>query len=146
VATYDHDEILRLVGQLHRATGLPAPDLVRAFGRHLFRRFHVLYPAFFRGTDSAFDFLERVETIIHTEVRKLYPDAELPTFECTRPAPGRLAMLYRSRRPFADLAEGLIRGCIEHFGEAIEVRREDLAPGPDGENRALFELTGRSQP
>lgn len=146
VATYDHNEILQLVGQLHRATGVPAPDLVRAFGHHLFGRFHSLYPTFFQGTDSAFTFLERVEAIIHTEVRKLYPDAELPVFECSRPAPERLAMLYRSQRPFADLAEGLIRGCVDHFGEAIEVRREDLAPGSDGANRALFELTRRSEP
>ena len=43
-------------------------------------------------------------------------------------------MLYRSQHPFADLAEGLIRGCVEHFGEPIKVRREDLDPGPDGEN------------
>jgi hypothetical protein len=145
VATYDHNEILKLVGQLHRATGLPVPDLVSAFGRHLFGRFHTLYPAFFQGADGAFDFLERVESIIHIEVRKLYPDAELPVFECTRPAPGQLVMLYRSQRPFADLAGGLIQGCIEHFGEPIVVRREELPPGPNGEHRALFELTKRSE-
>jgi hypothetical protein len=146
VATYDHDEILRLVDQLHQATGAPAPELVRAFGRHLFGRFRTLYPALFLKVDSSFDFLERVETIIHIEVRKLYPDAELPTFECARPGPGRLVMLYRSQRPLADLAEGLIEGCIEYFGEAIEVGREDLPPGPGGETRARFELTRRSQP
>jgi len=54
---------------------------------------------------------------IHVEVRKLYPDAELPTFTCDTSTPGRLTMLYRSSRPFADLAEGLIAGCIAHFCE-----------------------------
>ena len=62
-------------------------------------------------------------------VRKLYPDAQLPSFECTS-EPGRLAMLYRSTRPFADLAEGLIMGCIEHLGECIDVQREDLFSWP----------------
>lgn len=144
VASYDHHEIIRLIDQLHRATGTPVPDLVQAFGRHLFGRFRALYPAFFAGIGSAFDLLERVESIIHVEVRKLYPDAELPTFDCTRPAPGRLTMLYRSQRPFADLAEGLMHGCVAYFGQDIEIRREDLATGPGGETRASFELTRRS--
>lgn len=29
----------------------------------------------------AFQFLKNIENYIHVEVRKLYPDAELPTFE-----------------------------------------------------------------
>jgi hypothetical protein len=144
VATYDHHEIIRLVDRLHRATGMPIPDLLRTFGHYLFGRFYGLYPAFFAGVDSAFTMLEQVESIIHVEVRKLYPDAELPSFDTSRPDPDRLVMLYRSQRPFADVAEGLIRGCIDHFGEDIEVRREDLGPGPDGENRSAFELTRRS--
>jgi hypothetical protein len=37
-------------------------------------------------------------------------------------------MVYRSERRLADLAEGLIRGCVEHFGDAVAVCREDL-PG-----------------
>ena len=44
---------------------------------------------------------------------------------------GGLVMGYRSARPLADLADGLIRGCIEHFGEPIRVVREDL-PGEPG--------------
>jgi len=40
-------------------------------------------------------------------------------------------MVYRSSRPFADLAEGLILGCAEHFGERIAIAREAL-PGESG--------------
>ena len=36
-------------------------------------------------------------------------------------------MLYRSSRPFADLAEGLIAGCIAHFGEPILMYRDNIA-------------------
>ena len=36
-------------------------------------------------------------------------------------------MIYISTRPFADLAEGLIIGCIEHFGEKIDIQRENLS-------------------
>ena len=63
----------------------------------------------------------------HGEVRKLYPDAELPTFTCDTSTPGRLTMLYRSSRPFADLAEGLIAGCVAHFGEPMLMHRDNIA-------------------
>jgi len=81
VGTYDHGELIALVAALSRATGLAIPVLVREFGRHLFRRFVELYPRFFSGVGSAFDFLMGIEMHIHTEVKKLYPDAELPSFE-----------------------------------------------------------------
>ena len=71
--------------------------------------------------------LERVENVIHVEVKKLYPDAELPSFECTREGPDRVVMVYRSPRRLSDLAAGLIEGCAEHYGEALDVTRDDLS-------------------
>jgi hypothetical protein len=127
VGTYDYHELIQLVAQLSRLTGMPIPKLVHTFGVHLFGRFVVAYPALFAGVTSTFSFLEQIEDHIHGEVRKLYPDAELPTFTCDTSTPGRLTMLYRSSRPFADLAEGLIAGCIAHFGEPILMHRDDIA-------------------
>jgi len=127
VGTYDYHELIQLVAQLSTLTSLPIPKLVHTFGVHLFGRFVAAYPALFAGVRSAFSFLERIEDHIHVEVRKLYPDAELPTFTCDTSTPGRLTMLYRSSRPFADLAEGLIAGCIAHFGEPILIHRDDIA-------------------
>lgn len=126
VGTYDHQEIVALVGHLSEATNTSVPDLLRTFGKHLFQRFSVLYPSHFAGRDSAFAFLRILDNKIHVEVKKLYPDAELPVFEHESPDPDRLVFVYSSRRPFADLAEGLIRGCIDHFGERITLMREDL--------------------
>jgi hypothetical protein len=126
VGTYDHREIVELVNRLSSETGVGIPDLLRAFGRYLFKRFVALYPHFFASAKSAFDFLPQVHNIIHVEVKKLYPDAELPQFETSAPEPDRFVMVYRSTRPFGDLAEGLILGCIEHFGEKISLAREDL--------------------
>jgi heme-NO-binding protein len=127
VGSYDHAEILQLVTHLSEITGMAVPDLVRAFGKHLFGRFVQGYPHFFEGLDSAFAFLQQVENYIHIEVKKLYPDAELPSFDCDASHPGQLVMTYKSSRPFADLAEGLIRGCIEHYGEDIELTSQDLS-------------------
>ena len=139
VGTYDHHEMLTLVTRLSEKTGMPVPDLINAFGRYLFGRFFELYPAFFEGVDGAFSFLDRIEEHVHVEVRKLYPDAELPTFATSRPDDDTMVMVYQSKRPFADLAHGLIEGCITHYGESVNVESEDLSN--DGRTHVRFTLT-----
>lgn len=129
VGTYDHGEILTLVTKLSEETGMSVPALVNAFGGHLFSRFVTLYPNFFDGIDSSFAFLETIEEHVHVEVRKLYPDAELPTFLTSRLDDMAMTMEYQSKRPFADLAHGLIQGCISHYQEEVEVTEEDLSGG-----------------
>jgi hypothetical protein len=137
LGTYDHQEMLKLVVRLSEITNTPVPDLVQTFGKHLLGRFVQQYPDFFREAPSAFDLLERIEGHIHVEVRKLYPDAELPTFKTERDG-DRMVLVYSSSRPFADLAEGLIHGCIAHYGDGIKLARHDL-PGAPGTS-ARFEL------
>lgn len=135
VGFYDHQEMLALVTALSHKTGKPIPDLVQHFGRHLFSRFQQLYPQFFYGITHAFDFLESIETRIHVEVHKLYPDAELPSFEVTRDGINKLEMIYRSKRPFADLALGLIQGCIEKYGGGYQVTHEPMAVAVGSQSR-----------
>ena len=139
VGTSDHHEMLALVTQLSEKTCTPVPDLDRAFGRYLFGRVVQLYPTFFEGVDGAFRILDRIEEHVHVEVRKLYPDAELPTFATSRPNDDTMVMVYQSRRPFADLAHGLIEGCITHYNEPINVESEDLSN--DGRTHVHFTLT-----
>jgi hypothetical protein len=138
VGTYDHGEMIALVAQLSERTGTPAADLVQTFGTYLFGRFVELYPAFFNGVGGTFDFLSQIEEHVHFEVRKLYPDAQLPTFTIDRPDRDTLEMVYRSRRPFADLALGLIRGCADHYGEAFAIEELDLSE--DGRTHVRFTL------
>jgi hypothetical protein len=141
VGTYDHNEIIQLVMHLSTETGISVPDLLRTFGQHLFGRFIDSYPQFFEGVESTFEFLENIENYIHVEVRKLYPDADLPSFAYDASEPGCLTMLYQSKRPFAHLAEGLILGCIAYFGETIDVQCDDLSEGQG--MRARFVLRRR---
>jgi hypothetical protein len=138
VGFYDHREMVALVGALGEATGRPVPDLIKTFGRHLFGRFVQVFPGFFQDVPDAFSFLSGIETRIHAEVLKLYPDAELPTFDYSQPAADTMVLDYKSRRPFADLAEGLLEGCIAHFGDRIALVRQDR---PDADVQARFTLT-----
>ena len=141
VGTYDHAEMIRLVSCLSQETGIASPELMRVFGEYLFGRFSVLYPRYFENINSSFGFLEKIEGYIHVEVRKLYPEAELPTFGYDASQPGCLRLTYESARPFAPLAEGLIRGCLAHFGEKADIRVEDLSAGAG--TAARFVVTQR---
>jgi hypothetical protein len=139
IGTYDHNEILTLVTKLSEITTIAVPDLVQAFGKYLFGRFRDGYPVFFEGVDTAFQFLKNIESYIHVEVRKLYPDAELPSFEYSSPSPDVLIMTYSSTRPFGALAKGLVEGCIAHYQEHIDSKIEDLSQGQSKQLR--FTLT-----
>ncbi len=130
VGTYDAQEMFTLVSGLSAITGIPVPDLLKTFGRHLFKRFVSVFPIFFEGIGSAMEFLPRVEDYVHMEVRKLYPDAELPSFSCATPEPGTMVMTYRSKTNLPDLAEGLILECVDHFGDPVSVKRETGGGNP----------------
>ena len=142
VGTYDPAEMVRLLAALTTLTHVSQADLLRDFGGHLFRRFVVSFPQFFEKVEGAFAFLPRVDDHVHVEVRKLYPDAELPSFACERTTADRLAMTYRSTRELPDLAEGLILACIEHFHEPITLRREAV----DREPKAVRFVLERERP
>lgn len=124
VGTYDAQEMMALVTTLSDLTGVSVSALLNEFGRHLFRRFVVAFPEFFEGIGSATEFLPRVNDYVHLEVRKLYSDAELPTFSCETPSPETMVMTYRSATNVPDLAEGLILECIDYFGDPLVVSRE----------------------
>jgi hypothetical protein len=130
VGTYDHQEMVRMVAALSQEIGIPAADLARVYGQHLFGYFVRNHAEMFAGLNSTFDFLAHVDGYIHVEVRKLYANAELPRFEISAPTTATtMTMTYRSVRALADVAEGLMNGCAAHFGEQIEVRRSDLSGG-----------------
>lgn len=137
VGTYDYQELLGLVVSLSQHTKMPVSTLVHAFGKHLFGQFVAAYPAMVEHIHSTADFIDKVEGLIHVEVRKLYPDARLPTIDFKPIDDHNAEVRYRSERPFADLAIGLMEACAEHFGEELNLERIDGAGQP---NDATFNL------
>lgn len=118
---YDYEELASLVTHLSKIIDQPVPALLRAFGKHLMGRFYDFYPQFFVTETDSLSLLEKVENHVHVEVKKLYPDAELPTLDVTRQGPDDVRVQYISCRPLGDLALGLIEGCAEHFGESVDL-------------------------
>lgn len=140
VGTYNPAEFTSLCSTLAARTGASVDDLVRDFGTHLSDTFSREYhPLFERNT--YFDFVESIENHIHVEVRKLYPDAELPTFEVKQRTATRLVMEYRSPRRMAHLAEGLLLGTAKKFGvQQVRIQTTPLDAGTGEAVRFTIDL------
>jgi len=115
IGTYHHSEIVQLLSNLSIRTQINADKLLKAFGEYLFDTFLKTYPMFFDTHNDAFGFLESIDSHIHVEVLKLYPDATLPKFETTVSSDGSMIMVYKSERKMASLAEGLIEKSITYY-------------------------------
>ena len=135
VGTYDSDELVRIVGAYCEATGTEPAAAVRAFGEWVFPKLACKHFRAHPDPGGTFGLLRILHGVIHVEVRKLYPDAELPEFETADLDPDRLEVRYRSKRAFADLAHGLIVGCANHYGERIEIDQQT------GDAETVFTLT-----
>jgi hypothetical protein len=121
VGYYDHTDMIKMVVALSKEVNVPIDDLIAAFGEHLFGKLVAKYPTMIEGHNRLLDFLETVDTVVHKEVIKLYPHAELPRFSCNRLSDDCLEMNYQSKRPFSQLALGLINGCALYFKQPIDV-------------------------
>ena len=138
VGTYPPQEMVDLVTHLSAATNISVPDLLHHFGKHLFKRFSEIHPEYVKTHESAFELLRQLDGHIHVEVRKLYIDAELPAFDYEELGDGEMVFIYRSRRKLADFAQGLIQGCIDHFGDPMQIERTNL---PDDDSGAHTRFT-----
>ncbi len=124
--TYSDDELFELVNAAETVSGIDASELVKEFGRYMLPGFAKSHPVFFEGQPSLREFLLTVDRVIHVEVRKLYPDAGLPTFDCDKESddPSKLTMIYKSPRKLCALSEGLIDGAAAYFGEKYSLQHD----------------------
>ena len=121
VGTYHHSEMVTLVVDLSKRSGVELPDLLKAFGGYLFNTFKSGYPEMFASATNGFEFLQSVDQEIHVEVLKLYPDASVPDFTTLERDGKRLKLLYRSERNIPALAAGLIRGAANMYDEDVDI-------------------------
>jgi hypothetical protein len=119
LGSYPDENIQELVGAASRKLGLTQFDVLRWFGQQAMPLLIKRYPGFFSSQPSTRLFLLSVNSIIHPEVRKIYPGADVPTFEFRDALDGRLMMGYRSPRRLCALAQGFTEGAAVHYGETV---------------------------
>jgi hypothetical protein len=129
--SYPFGEMVSLVMALMAATGQDLPAVLEPFGTHCFESWVSYAPQYFASTRSLFDILVGIDEFHEIEVRKLYPDAELPSFVPEARSARSLVLGYYSCKPLAPLALGVIRGAAAHLKQAVELSHEP-ATGPRG--------------
>lgn len=70
--------------------------------------------------------LSSIENHIHVEVKKIYPDAELPTFFVEQKSENTLVMIYKSSRAMHHFGLGLMNKTFEHFNSTATIVLEKL--------------------
>lgn len=120
VGTYPFSEMAALVTAYVQRTGNSMPEVMRQFGEYCFSCWVKKFPDLFRDRDL-FDVLGSIDDFHESEVRRLYPDAELPSFKITHQDHDHILLDYVSCKPLADLAEGVIRGAGRHLGCPVNV-------------------------
>ena len=125
LGNYPDEEFVRLLEALSRQSGKSDRETLRWFGQLSMPFLAQRYAEFFTAHTSLRSFLLSLNDVIHAEVRKLYPGAEVPVFEFETPAGAAahdtLIIHYRSKRRLCQLAEGFIAGAADHFGEQVTV-------------------------
>ncbi|MBQ4914660.1 heme NO-binding domain-containing protein [Maribacter sp. MMG018] len=126
IASYDFNEMVSLITQLSEEVGLAPGDLIYAFGLYLFSGLSKSHPEVIQNYKTPLGLLYSIEDHIHVHVKKLYPDAELPTFKILEKTDTSLSMVYTSSRGLYRLAHGLIEKTFEHFNGKAEITYELL--------------------
>ena len=122
LGSYPDEHLEKLVSSAADALAMPADDVVCWFGRNALPLFAVHYPQLFEPHDSTRSFVLTLNDIIHPEVRKLYPGADVPEFDFDA-REELLVMGYRSPRKLCSFAVGLLLGAADHFGEQLTIEQ-----------------------
>ena len=120
VGTYSHKEMFKMVGKLSEIKDIPIPALLNIYGEYFFTTLSRDYTKFMEQP-NLFSFLESIETYIHPEVLKLYPEAELPSFGTDLKSEKEMRLDYSSSRKMSDLAVGLIKGAANYYNEEVDI-------------------------
>lgn len=126
VGTYSFSEMLQLLQHLSENTGISKDDLLLVYAEHFFAVLAESYPGLIETYKDPIEMLASIENHIHIEVRKIYPDAELPTFEILERTDNSLIMIYKSSRAMHYFGLGLMNKTFEHFNSSATIDLEKI--------------------
>ena len=122
---YQDSELINMVQALSVKTGIEIEPLIEQFGRYLFKKLYETSPVDISKIDSLQSFLLAIDGLIHVEVKRLHPNAYLPTFEYETVDENTLIMYYSSKRKLWHVSIGLIFGAAEQFNEKISIKHPE---------------------
>jgi hypothetical protein len=126
IGTYAFSDMLQLLQNLSQKTKITIDELLLIYGEHFFSVLEKSYPELLGTYKDPIEMISSIENHIHVEVRKIYPDAELPTFEVIEKKENSLVMIYRSSRAMHHFGLGLMNKTFEHFNSTASIQLEKV--------------------
>jgi hypothetical protein len=126
IGTYNFSEMLQLLQSLSAHTNISIDDLLLVYAEHFFSVIEESYPGLLATYKDPIEMLSSIENHIHVEVRKIYPDAELPTFVVEEKTENSLVMIYKSSRAMHHFGLGLMNKTFEHFNSTASIILEKI--------------------
>lgn len=123
LGSYPDEDLFKLVSAASVALDLTPDEVLRYLGREAFPFFAGGHPELVDRHSSVRALVLTLNQVIHPQVRKLYPGADVPEFDFDTSSADVLVMDYRSKRRMCGFAEGLIHGSADWFGERVELRQ-----------------------
>ena len=126
VGTYKFVEMVSLLTALIERTQLSIDELLYVYAQHFFKVIETSYAALLNSYTDPLELLASIEDHIHVEVRKIYPDSQLPTFKTINKTNQSLILDYHSSRAMYSFGLGLMHETFTYFGFDSKVRFEKL--------------------
>lgn len=126
IGTYSFSEMLQLLQHLSANTAISIDDLLLVYAEHFFSVIEKSYPGLLATYNDPIEMISSIESHIHIEVRKIYPDAELPTFIVEEKTENSLVLNYKSSRAMHHFGLGLMNKTFEHFNSTATIVLEKI--------------------
>ncbi|WP_115461083.1 heme NO-binding domain-containing protein [Winogradskyella aurantiaca] len=126
VGTYEFSEMLQLLTHLSNNTSMSIDDLLMVYAEHLFAVLINSYPHLVERYKDPMELLASIENHIHVEVQKIYPEAQLPTFDLVERQEDKMIMIYKSERALYMLGKGLMLETFKLFDTPVKIEYEKL--------------------
>ena len=121
IGTYSISEMLQLLHNLELQTGISKDNLLLIYGEYFFNVIKTNYTDLLSSFKDPIEMLASIENHIHVEVKKIYNDAELPTFIVEQKTENSLIMIYKSSRSMHHFGLGLMNKTFEHFNSKATI-------------------------
>ncbi|WP_422107097.1 heme NO-binding domain-containing protein [Winogradskyella sp.] len=126
VGTYEFSEMLQLITHLSNNTDISVDDLLMVYSEHLFAALIKSHPDLVSHYKDPMDLLASIENHIHVEVKKIYPEAQLPTFDLEERTETKMVLIYKSDKALYVLGKGLMLETFKLFKVPVDITFEKL--------------------
>lgn len=123
---YSFFEMLELLKNLSSNTNISIDALLLTYGEYFFDVLEQGYPTFLNTYKDPIEVWASIENHIHIEVRKIYPDAELPTFTVVQKTKNKLILIYYSNKAMHYFTLGLMNKTFDYFNTKVIITLEKI--------------------